>query len=278
MKRLKPLFSAILILFLVNFSFGQEICNNGIDDDADGLIDCLDPDCSVNLFTNPSMEDYSGCPNLSIGSTISLAAGWITSTGTGGQLMVNDPTGSGQSGIPCVSPRPATVWNTLNDMPAGSDGVAWLGMHTTEEAQNTLAVPTVSGNTYTFTFEATHAFQNPYVSAGNIEIYGVRPTDPDFSNSVLLATVGPINNQLNWQTYTTTFTTNDVFDRINLTVSATPQSYVYFDNFQVAQCVAPSALVPTLSQWGLILLALVIVWIGVVVVWKQRFFPKDAQA
>ncbi|MGZ4158099.1 MAG: hypothetical protein ACXVED_13330, partial [Bacteroidia bacterium] len=26
----------------------QEICGNGIDDDGDGLVDCLDPDCTSN--------------------------------------------------------------------------------------------------------------------------------------------------------------------------------------------------------------------------------------
>jgi len=28
-----------------------EICNNGLDDDGDGLIDCADPDCSISTFT-----------------------------------------------------------------------------------------------------------------------------------------------------------------------------------------------------------------------------------
>jgi len=27
-------------------TFTEEICDNRIDDDGDGLIDCLDPDCS----------------------------------------------------------------------------------------------------------------------------------------------------------------------------------------------------------------------------------------
>lgn len=36
------------ILLLSNISFSQENCNNGVDDDADGLIDCLDPDCMTS--------------------------------------------------------------------------------------------------------------------------------------------------------------------------------------------------------------------------------------
>src|SRR5689334_17005737 len=38
-------------VFLSSFAFGQiaEICNNGIDDDGDGFIDCFDSDC-VNFI------------------------------------------------------------------------------------------------------------------------------------------------------------------------------------------------------------------------------------
>jgi len=46
----------------------QEICNNGIDDDGDGLIDLQDPDCQChfivtdNLLLNGSFELYDHCP------------------------------------------------------------------------------------------------------------------------------------------------------------------------------------------------------------------------
>jgi gliding motility-associated-like protein len=46
----------------------QEICNNGKDDDGDGLIDLNDPDCAchvqadTNLLLNPSFEEYKHCP------------------------------------------------------------------------------------------------------------------------------------------------------------------------------------------------------------------------
>lgn len=42
----------ILFFFLVCIgtkAFCQEVCNNGIDDDGDGLIDCYDPECSGNV-------------------------------------------------------------------------------------------------------------------------------------------------------------------------------------------------------------------------------------
>ncbi|MBK9272629.1 MAG: gliding motility-associated C-terminal domain-containing protein [Saprospiraceae bacterium] len=52
----------------------DEICDNAIDDDGDGLIDLNDPDCICNgirdtffvpsgLIPNPSFEDYYSCPD-----------------------------------------------------------------------------------------------------------------------------------------------------------------------------------------------------------------------
>ena len=44
----------VLLLLVPANTFAQvaEICDNGIDDDADGLIDCEDDDCSFPLFSD----------------------------------------------------------------------------------------------------------------------------------------------------------------------------------------------------------------------------------
>ncbi len=76
-------------IFFVLFSvvaYSQEICNNAIDDDADGLIDLLDSvDCSCggfgfvtnvpSLIPNPSFEQMSNCPTNY--GQISNATNWI---------------------------------------------------------------------------------------------------------------------------------------------------------------------------------------------------------
>ncbi len=51
-----------LILIIVNSAalLSQEICDNGIDDDGDGLIDCYDDDCSGNA----SCDDFFGWKSL----------------------------------------------------------------------------------------------------------------------------------------------------------------------------------------------------------------------
>jgi hypothetical protein len=62
----------LLLLFSFYFLYSAEICNNGIDDDGNGLIDlndiiscpCSDTTIVVNsLIPNPSFEDTSMLPN-----------------------------------------------------------------------------------------------------------------------------------------------------------------------------------------------------------------------
>jgi len=60
----------LLIIFTVFFLpciYSQEICDNGIDDDGDGLIDLNDDECDClesipNIIPNPSFEDMNSCP------------------------------------------------------------------------------------------------------------------------------------------------------------------------------------------------------------------------
>src|SRR5204863_4638744 len=64
--------TAFVFLFLLLIAHtnicAQEICNNGKDDDGDGLIDLHDPDCQChfnvtdNLLQNASFESFDHCP------------------------------------------------------------------------------------------------------------------------------------------------------------------------------------------------------------------------
>lgn len=59
----------------------EEICDNGLDDDGDGLIDLNDPDCAcssvepISLIPNPSFEERSCCPRSN--SQLHCADTWI---------------------------------------------------------------------------------------------------------------------------------------------------------------------------------------------------------
>lgn len=61
--------------------FDVEICDNGIDDDNDGLVDLNDEDCDCpvlevnSLIPNPSFEELNCCPSLE--SQLNCAVDWI---------------------------------------------------------------------------------------------------------------------------------------------------------------------------------------------------------
>ena len=71
--------------FLLSSSFpdgiNEEICDNAVDDDLDGLIDLNDPDCiceviePISLIPNPSFEEMDCCPEDR--SQLDCASGWI---------------------------------------------------------------------------------------------------------------------------------------------------------------------------------------------------------
>lgn len=80
--------TTILFTFFFIFSIGlhaQEICNNGIDDDGDGLIDMNDvSDCNCapivipSMIPNASFEQSNCCPSSF--SQVSCATGWSQAT------------------------------------------------------------------------------------------------------------------------------------------------------------------------------------------------------
>ncbi len=53
----------------------SEICNNGIDDDSDGLIDCNDPDCGQPTISGVNRTNPNNCPALNNGQIVINATG-----------------------------------------------------------------------------------------------------------------------------------------------------------------------------------------------------------
>ena len=87
----------------------EEICDNGIDDDADGLIDLNDPDCTcpsadpISLIPNPSFEENSCCPNSN--SQLDCADTWIQASAATTDYM-HTCGWLGWEGIPLPLPIP----------------------------------------------------------------------------------------------------------------------------------------------------------------------------
>jgi GEVED domain/Bacterial Ig domain len=192
----------------------------------------------INLISNASYETFSGCPTLGSYSTLNTATNWLTSgVGTGAQLLVNN-------GI-CISARPAPSWNTLNNMPAGSQGSAWLGLASGKDAQNTLVQSLYAHKYYELSFDATMAKLTPSYNGdnGTISIYGIKNGEPDFTKTHFLGKAivdaDGILFPEKWQSFKAVFKTTDVFDRLYFiadnAIDGNSAAYYYLDNLQLIE-------------------------------------------
>ncbi len=84
----------VLLFALLSFTalYSQEICNNGIDDDADGLIDLNDVnDCVcgqasiASLIPNPSFDTMNCCPTTY--SQVNCAGSWVQASSATSDYM-----------------------------------------------------------------------------------------------------------------------------------------------------------------------------------------------
>jgi len=103
----------ILLVFLVlsiSISYSQEICDNGIDDDFDGMIDLNDEDCfcakhiPVSLIPNPSFEEKTCCPKQN--ARLDCAVGWIQASAPTTDYVHTCGNYLGNTNIPAYAPLP----------------------------------------------------------------------------------------------------------------------------------------------------------------------------
>ncbi|MCP4123818.1 MAG: T9SS type B sorting domain-containing protein [Bacteroidetes bacterium] len=124
----------ILLLILSNhFLFSQEICNNGMDDDGDTLVDCDDPDCTDSGGLFPIIEDFNGGvlndPNWVLQGSAQLVTDWLRLTddigGQAGNATMNSAFSSSDNII--VEFEYATVdYNGSNCTFGIGDGLAFF--------------------------------------------------------------------------------------------------------------------------------------------------------
>ena len=126
----------------VEVSICTEICNNGIDDDGDGFIDCADGDCP------PPTPSISGTTTICAGSSTTLTASggssyvWDNGLGAGVSHTVSSAstttyTVTATEGNGCTATTQVTV--TVNPLPtanAGSDATICAGESTTLTASS----------------------------------------------------------------------------------------------------------------------------------------------
>ncbi len=259
---MKKIYLILVLVFTSGFLFSQEICDNGIDDDGDGLIDLQDTvDCactvttSVNvpsLIPNPSFEDHSCCP--SSWSQLNCADTWIqASDATSDYFNTCDYTGA--------APQPFPNGNGVAGFFPLTNWKEYIGA--------CLLNPLQAGVSYSFNFDMAHNTVNgtfgtctsgPYAPI-DITIYGTTTcSDLPFSGydcpigqgnwQVLgTVTVDPSGIFNSWSTFTATFTPPvDIYAIVigppcNLPAgypsnSASCDPYFYIDNLILNQSAA----------------------------------------
>ncbi len=165
----------LMLLFLPFSLFSQEICNNGIDDDGDGLIDLNDTaDCNCSgsgsvttpsLIPNPSFEDYSCCPSSF--SQLNCADTWIqASDATSDYLNTCDYTGGAP--LPLPDGNGAAGFISGIYVSTGGNKLEYLGA--------CLLSPMIAGTQYQIDFDLAFGFWSPsgipFPGPIDITIYG----------------------------------------------------------------------------------------------------------
>lgn len=98
---------SIITLTLMVIDDNVEICDNGIDDDGDGLIDAFDPDCqctaaidTMNLVPNSDFEAHDGCCLFIADSTTNCIHDWVVTGPTPDYYHPDCSTGEEDFGVP----------------------------------------------------------------------------------------------------------------------------------------------------------------------------------
>jgi gliding motility-associated-like protein len=93
-------FLTTLFVVFSSLLFSQEICDNGIDDDGDGLVDCLDPDC---------IDDDVACPAFSFPGSCLPIGYYPDITGTDGGFKEGTTTDDVLIPIPASTNRASLI-------------------------------------------------------------------------------------------------------------------------------------------------------------------------
>ncbi len=168
---MKHLMLILLFLCTTNF-FGQEICNNGIDDDGDTYIDLNDTsDCScisgtppfpsVSLIPNPSFELKNCCPNTysDFSNNYTCATSWSTAIGGSSPDYFNR----------CNYVSQALATASLTNFPDGQacSGVIFCQDYK-EYIASCLSSPLIAGTEYRLRFNVASINSNPQLNNCNV--------------------------------------------------------------------------------------------------------------
>lgn len=215
-KRILP------ILFLVTSITGlsQEICNNGIDDDGDGLIDLNDiTECACNtpppvvnsIIPNPSFELMGACPNTY--SQMTFATGWLPSCGSPDYFNT------------CGYLFPAINMAGLNPFPSGNGIAGEIFLQDYKENISCcLSTPMIAGTSYKIKFDVASTPLDPHTL--NLVFGGITYDPIDIviygsanCNTMALSIISPCpTSDPSWiQLGSVTYTPNMTWENVSIT-------------------------------------------------------------
>lgn len=228
------------------FAFGlnaQEICNNGIDDDSDGMIDLNDPDCSCNgtpitpaSFINPSFENRSCCPTNS--SQTNCIDDWDIPAASIGTPDYYNTCGMTYFPFPGSVPPPTPL-------PDGDGYIGFFNKGASKEyLRNCLNGTINAGDNYTCNFYLSRSDGATFVE---VALYGLANcNDNSFSgfscpqagsNLILLGTVTVNMASANWELGSITFTAPSTINALvfgpSCTIVADDDDYYFADDFSL---------------------------------------------
>ena len=236
---MKSIFLFFSLFLLVQITFGQEICDNAIDDDGDGFVDLYDDECIcegfgeeiLSLIPNPSFEEMDCCPTFH--SQMTCASTWI---------QASDATSDyyNTCGYTAIMGEGVTAAD-ITDIP---DGEAWVGYWTGEGYLEyigaCLDAPLIAGVEYTLNFHTAWGRGN---ADHDFTIYAT-PSCGDLPWSGIACPIGVGSWELltsetitypmdgTWQEITITFTpTSDMYAIAfgGVCSGESPMRYTYID-------------------------------------------------
>ncbi|PZE15779.1 hypothetical protein DNU06_16530, partial [Putridiphycobacter roseus] len=255
---LKGIFGTIFLL-LINISlFSQEICDNALDDDGDGLIDLNDPDCDCSTglnaqwssaIPNPNFDNSSCCPDVyyyNNNNNLNCLDDWSTSQNiySSWSLQYQNSCDSCSDYYTNSSyynvPQECTLSVANGFLAMAFYNYNYTNSNTNQGANACLNAPFMPGNTYTINVDAFNTWSNinwnnnwnnkihislmGTANCGNIPIQNQNCADP---NWYVLDSVSPtVPFDSTWHTFSFNFSPTIATYGIALTQTCLTVPYV----------------------------------------------------
>jgi len=225
----------ILLLLITSISvYSQELCSNGIDDDADGLVDLQDSDCNCGVGLNPQFNN--AIPNPDFNNSSCCPTDWYTDLN-----CLDNWTSELNWEVHYTNECNGCNINTNFLIPpnCGQPGNGFLGLgfrnwsngfYSYDYNANTcLNTPLYPGNFYVLDFQAFNSWRQTWTTQNgpiNISILGSTSctnipsnmqsscSDPDWD--VLDSIVFTVPIDTSWHNYSFTFSPSDTIYAIAL--------------------------------------------------------------